>query len=83
MEPNINHTIHKFPGRVSIMNPETDASSDPLAFYHFRFRINVIVVANLCLPDYPFFIFLNLNCVHSYIALPANARDMSHSFHPL
>jgi len=83
MEPHINHTVHKFPARVSIMNHETDASSNPLVFYHFRFRINIIFIANVGLSVCPFFIFLNSNCANSYIPLSANARDMSHPFHPL
>lgn len=59
MDPDINRNVHKFPARVSIINHETDASSDPLAFYHFRFLINIIFIANLGLQECPFFIFLN------------------------
>jgi len=55
MEPNINHNVHKCPARGSIMNHETDASSDPPAFHHFKYRINTIFIANLGLPDLSLF----------------------------
>jgi len=45
MEQKINHTVRKCPARGRILNHKTDASSDPLAFYHFKFRINIIFIA--------------------------------------
>jgi len=45
MEQNINHDVHNCPARGPILNHETYESSDPLAFYHFKFRINIIFTA--------------------------------------